>query len=359
MKTLALFAIVCLGLVALAAWHLRSISGGVVSEDESPPPRISQGLPPIATSEEIEPSKEPDARSVATADRLAAHGEGDLDSSSTGGPLTAVDEPRAASATQSTVRWASGDEQRRTRQRFIELRDMLADDPHNQAVLEAALELARQLEWHNEACDLLARLVRLRTDDVAVRFELAVQLMRLERWLEAIPQLRFVVEQQPGDERAWYNLAIAHQALGHLRDARITWDRVLELMPENPDAYAHRGEVLLDLRAWKEAAADFATSLRLDPGSLDVTMNLALALAKLGQAGEARDRLLPLLNRHPVHVPLLNRLAELTWTLHQADSVANYALAAETLEYCTRSLTLNDDQPEIKALRDRAAQVAN
>ncbi|MBU0616239.1 MAG: tetratricopeptide repeat protein, partial [Planctomycetes bacterium] len=256
MKTLALFAIICLGLLAFAAWHLKSVTGGLALEGESPP-RALQESSPGAVDEEIKPSEVPGADGVATADELPEHAEDEPDSLPTAIRLTTAGEPRATSpVTQSTVRWAGDQEPRRARQRFIELRSTLTDDPHNEAALEAALELARQLDWHNEACDLLARLVRLRPEDAALRLELAVQLMRLERWLEAVPQLRFVVEQQPDNERAWYNLAIAHQALGHLRDARATWSRVLELMPENPDAYAHRGEVLLDLRAWQEAAAD-------------------------------------------------------------------------------------------------------
>ncbi len=349
MKTLAPFAILCLGLLALAAWRLKSVTGTAAPQDTSPSA--------IVAPEELGPSTELPAGAVAPVDESDEDGEELPASSAASASLTTADEPRAASAPRSTVRWADEHEQERAKQRFIELRGTLADDPHNEAALEAALELARRLEWHNEACDLLARLVRLRGDDAGLRFEFAVQLMRLERWLEAIPQLRSVVEQQPDHARAWYNLAVAHQALGHLRDARATWSRVLELMPENPDAYAHRGEVLLDLRAWEKAAADFETSLRLDSASLDVTMNLALALTKLGQADEARDRLRPLLDQHPVHVPLLNRLAELTWTLHQADSRTDQALAAETLEYCTRSLTLNDNQPKIETLRDRAAQI--
>ena len=358
MKTLALFAIICLGLVAFAAWHLRSISGGVAPEDESPP-QTSQEPPSVAVDDEIEALQEPYAGDTPIADESPERGEVEPISSPTPSPLTAVDRPRADPVTQSTVRWAGNDEQRLARQRFIELRSALADDPHNEAVLEAALELARQLEWHNEAGDLLARFARLRPDDAALRFELAVQLMRLERWLEAIPQLRCVVERQPDNERAWYNFAIAHQALGHLREARVTWNRVLELTPDNPDAYAHRGEVLLDLRAWREAAADFETSLRLEPGSLDETMNLSLALTRLGQADEARDQLLPLVERHPIHVPLLNRLAEVTWTLYQANPAANKALAKDVLECCTRSLAINRNQPEIKALRDRAARIVD
>jgi predicted Zn-dependent protease len=350
-KTLALFAIICLGLLTLAAWHLASIRGVDVSvaPPSSPAGHDERATPPVVRV----------GGAFTTANESSEHGDGDASRIATDVAGAAVDGPPATVTTPSAVRWAGDDDRDAAKQRFIGLRGTLADDPYNQTALEAALELARRLEWPNEACDLLVRLVRLRPDDVALRFELAVQLMRLERWIEALSQLRFVVERQPDNAHAWYNLAIAHQALGHLRDARATWDRVIELLPANPDAYAHRGELLLDLSAWQAAATDFETTLRIEPGSLDATMNLSLALTELGRVHEARDALLPMLEHHPVYVPLLNRLAEISWTLYQTNPAANKALAEETLEYCTRSLVINDNQPDIQTLYERAAQVTN
>ena len=159
-----------------------------------------------------------------------------------------------------------------------------------------------------------------------------------------------MVEQQPHSARAWYNLAIAHQALGHLHDSRATWDRVIELAPESPGAYAHRGEILLDLHAWSDAAADFRVVLQLEPGAVDAALNLSLALGKLGQLEQARAVLLPILAQHPQHVPLLNRSAQVAWRLYQADPVASEALANEAANCCRRSLAIDAAQPEIEAL---------
>ncbi len=358
MKTLMPFGVACFGLLAVAGWQLKLVTRQAPCSCEQARGKISSTAAPADTNEETQLPQEPERAAAVRGSEPKERGASQPFSPASTPPSSQASVSPAAPATQATVRW-TGDDQRAAKRRFAELREILVADPHNQAALEAALELARRLEWHNEACDLLGRLVRLRRDDPGLRFELATQLMRLERWLEAIPQLRLVVEAQPENERAWYNLAIAHQALGHLRDTRATWNRVIQLMPANPDAYAHRGEVLLDLRAWTQAAADFETSLRLKPGALDATMNLALALAKLGRADQARDKLLPLLDRHPVHVPLLNRLAEVTWTLHQSNPAGNHALAKETVGYCSRSLAINDAQPEIKALLDRAAQVGD
>lgn len=365
MKTLASFLIVCLGLLALVVWAFIPATRNGAADANSPPnERASSSLSvndvspgeSCAEIESLEPADTELRREPEGADKPPPP-------SSTPTSPVAAGLPRTASAlaAQSTVHWASDISQRQAKERFIQLRDTLVSDPYNPAALEAALELADQLEWPNEACDLLTRLVRLRPEDAALRFRLATLLMQLERWLEAIPQLRLVIEHQPESPRAWYNLAIAHQALGHLSDARATWDRVIELTPENPDAYAHRGEVLLDLHEWSPAALDFETALRLEPEStpVDAVMNLSLALWKLGRLRDARDALLPLLEKCPKHVPALNRLAQITWDSFQANPVANAAQAGETADYSRRSLAVDANQPEIKALFERASQASD
>jgi tetratricopeptide (TPR) repeat protein len=127
-------------------------------------------------------------------------------------------------------------------------------------------------------------------------------------------------------------------------------------MPDNPDVYAHRGEILLDLRAWSDAAADFETALRLEPGSIDTAMNLSLARYKLGRLDEARLALLPVLEHYPRHIPVLNRLAEIAWALYCSDPAANETTLDETVDYCLRSLTIDADQPEVTTLLKRVSK---
>jgi predicted Zn-dependent protease len=365
LKILASFLVICLGLLALVVWAFIPTTRNRATDADSPPnerassPLSVNDVSPgesCAGGASLEPADTGLRREPEAADKPPPP-------SSTSMPPVVAGVPHDASALapQPKVHWASDVSQRQAKERFVELRDTLVSDPYNPAALEAALELADQLEWPNEACDLLTRLVRLRPEDAALRFRLATLLMQLDRWLEAIPQLRRVIEHQPENPRAWYNLAIAHQALGHLSDARATWDRVIELTPENLDAYAHRGEVLLDLHAWSPAALDFETALRLEPESapVDAMMNLSLALWKLGRLLDARDALLPLLEKYPEHVPALNRLAQITWDRFQANPVANAAQAGETADYCRRSLAVDANQPEIKGLFERASQASD
>ena len=201
---------------------------------------------------------------------------------------------------------------------------------------------------------MLARLAEAEPENTEIRFEYAVTLMRLSRWVDAVHTLRVVVAQQPDHGHGWYNLAVAHQALGHLAEARRAWDRAVELLPDNPDAYAQRGEVLLDLHEWSAAAADFEVALEREPEDIEAALNLSLALWKLGRLDEAQERVAGVIERHARHVPALNRMAELCWALYEMAPATNRAQREAAVAYWRRSLEIDSNQAEIEALLEAA-----
>lgn len=271
---------------------------------------------------------------------------------------TAPDRPHQrpeAASSQPGVRWPTEPRRREAQRRLAAARAALRDDPwHERALRDQVAALAELGRWR-EAAETLACLVQLNPDDADLRFEQAAVLLRLRRWVEAVGVLNMVVAQRPEHARAWFNLAAAHQALGHLHDAHRAWNRTIELAP-SPEAHAQRGIVLLDLNDWTAAAADFRTVLQHEPEAADATVNLALALWKLGRVEEARGHLLGLLERHPRHVPALNRLAEMAWAVYQAAPAENEALREETVAWCRRALAIDPYQPAVQALLDEAVR---
>lgn len=356
MKILAIFILLCVGLLGLLLWQFT----GTTPAPSAAPPDVAQSpahrlVPSSAAS--ADPVSPPDAESPSpsVAEPSDPLPEPPVSSASAESEPTSPSEAVAAPPASAPVKWLDDPaEERAARGRMNELRNVILDDPANEAALNAALRLARERRWPTETCDLLARLVHLRPDDADLRYQLGTQYMLLRQPVEAVPHLRAAARARPDDRETWYNLAVAHQTLGHLTEAREAWSRVIELDPKNPDAYVHRGEVFVDLRDWSAAQEDFARARQIEPRAIDATLNLALAMTKLGQADQARDLLLPLLAENPKHVPLLNRLAETTWSVYQSDPNEKKDLAAKTREYCDRSLALVADQPEIVALRDQA-----
>jgi tetratricopeptide (TPR) repeat protein len=246
-----------------------------------------------------------------------------------------------------TVSWPIDPDLQDAWRRVERAQQTLREEPsHEGALRDMAAALADLRQWLPLATTL-SRLVELCPDDTALRFEHATVLMQLRQWIDAIVELKALVAQQPDHTKAWFNLAAAHQAVGHLAEARQAWDRVIELSP-SPEAWARRGEVLLDLHAWEPAAADFEAVLARQPGAADATLNLALALGKLGRHSEARTRLLALLQQQPRHIPALNRMAELALAECRDGGTGSRAACNEAAEWCRRSLSLDPQQPDVQ-----------
>ncbi|MBI5864152.1 MAG: tetratricopeptide repeat protein [Planctomycetes bacterium] len=169
-----------------------------------------------------------------------------------------------------------------------------------------------------ELASELARLEKASMEnpaDLAGLSRLATLQMKMGLWSSAIEPLTTLAAAKPDDAEVRFNLAIATQACGRLSDARRCWDRVLELSPQNLDAFAYRGEVLLDLREYAAAEADLRTVVAQRPDDTAAQLNLALALKHQSRAAEALAVVEALLSRAPRNVPALVRAASLALDL--------------------------------------------
>jgi tetratricopeptide (TPR) repeat protein len=329
-KIVLTFIAVCVLMLAILAWHV--ISGGLF--DAAPAKAVV--LPPAPVL--VERPATPDAVNEVPATL----------------PDTA---PSAVPAAQASVHWATDSAAEDARRRVAQAAEILRNEPNHPAALrDLAAALVALGRW-DEAANTLARLVEVEPDDARLRFEQATVLIQSRRWIEALAALKAVVERTPDDARAWFNLALCHQAVGHLAEARSAWDRTITLQP-SPAAFVRRGEVFLDLHEWSAAAADFERVLAQEPDASDATLNLSLALWKLGRTDEGRDRLLRFLETHPRQVPVFNRLAAIAWAECQSGTGDWRSSCAEAVAWCRRSLDCDPEQPELQELLESATKVA-
>ena len=345
MRVLGALLVACVLMLGIVVWQLVPRGGREQQATSDARPRAHQSaLAEVGPAVGVAASQ---GLVVAGGSPAVEQGDGSL------GQAKAASRPTDA-ASQPAVRWAADPERRRAEHRLAAAREALAVDPSNPAALRDRLAAARQLGHWAEARRMLARLAEAEPENTEIRFEYAVTLMRLSRWVDAVHTLRVVVAQQPDHGHGWYNLAVAHQALGHLAEARRAWDRAVELLPDNPDAYAQRGEVLLDLHEWSAAAADFEVALEREPEDIEAALNLSLALWKLGRLDEAQERVAGVIERHARHVPALNRMAELCWALYEMAPATNRAQREAAVAYWRRSLEIDSNQAEIEALLEAA-----
>jgi tetratricopeptide (TPR) repeat protein len=223
---------------------------------------------------------------------------------------------------------------------------------HEAALRDEAAALAKLGRWR-EAEVALRKLVALRPDDNELRFDWAAALLRLRSHFEAADALKKVVASDPNHDRAWFNLAVAHQSLGRLEDAVAAWGRAIALKPTTA-ARLQRGTLLLDLRDFAAAAADFEWVLAHEPVSIDASHNLATAYRRLGRYDEARRTLATVLDRRRRHVPTINRLAEIAWEQSQQAGADAAALTREAIERCAQSLEVDATQTDVIELKAAA-----
>lgn len=237
------------------------------------------------------------------------------------------------------------------------LRQRVANDPFDIATIRRGIELADESAQPAQAIWFAERHVTAAPEDDEARADLAERLLRARLWTSAEVQLEQLTARAPNAAELWYNLAIARHAMGKLASALAAWNRALELLPDNPDALAYRGEVLLDLKRYDDAAADFARVIELEPDALDAYLNRALALWQRARFEDARAVLTSARERFPENVFVLNRLAE-TCLLEARIALIPpphlLDLAAAALD---ASAALAPAQPELVKLRDTLAEL--
>ncbi|MBU0637225.1 MAG: tetratricopeptide repeat protein [Planctomycetes bacterium] len=359
MKLLAPFIAVCLMLIGVLAWlwvssntagtdangsmpagkmspvqHTRVDSGAQVQVESHPPAQLTEQLAPTPPNHAV--NSEPAAREGSARDAEVA----------------AAVEPSPAA--QPAVRWADDVERTNLERRLSIAQAALVLDPSNTAALRDATAALCELGRWAEAADLFARHGDVETATLDLRFEYASVLMRLQRWASAARTLKSVVREDESHARAWFNLAVTHQALGRLQESLRAWDRTIALMPDNAEAYTRRGEVRLDLQRWAAAAADFELAVQQDADTHAARLNLSLAYWKLGRLADARACLLPTLERHPQHVPTLNRMAELAWAEYQADAPQHPDQLDAAITWWQRSLAIDSAQTQTRAALNAA-----
>ncbi len=82
---------------------------------------------------------------------------------------------------------------------------------------------------------------------------------------DMIVELRKAAADKPRDADVHYNLALAYLYRGMFAEAAMTLERVVELIPDLPDAWEKLGLALIKLQRMDEALAPLRRALELDP----------------------------------------------------------------------------------------------
>jgi tetratricopeptide (TPR) repeat protein len=131
----------------------------------------------------------------------------------------------------------------RTASALLCMEECLAHEPDNVEALFLRSNIYRQSgSWTNAAPDL-RRVVELDPERPQARWWLAVALVNIGRYQEAVQHLELLRQRQPEDVEVAVRLAICRHRMGQSREARALLDAVLAQRPDHGLALLTRGEM--------------------------------------------------------------------------------------------------------------------
>ncbi|MEO5739534.1 MAG: tetratricopeptide repeat protein [Vicinamibacterales bacterium] len=145
----------------------------------------------------------------------------------------------------------------------------------------------------------------------ALRDDIAVLYMELNRPAEAIPHFESALELRPGSASAHFNYGTALAAARRFEDAVPQYQRALVVRPNYAIAHNNLGTALLQLGRPQQALASFREATRVDPQLGEAHLNVGLVSRALGDFPEAIARFRRVLELNPEWVTAISSLASL------------------------------------------------
>ena len=206
-----------------------------------------------------------------------------------------------------------------------------------------------------EARVLLEKLREEDPDDVPVLNNLAAAQMKLKLTEEAIATLEHVLELEPDQYAAWFNLASIHFDRGQatlsgggqpdadvVAKAMYAADRAVQYGGHLATMHTMRAKVLMLARSYAEAVTEFQASIRLGTDNEDVYLNCAKVQMNLGDKPGGIQTLMDGAAKHQGWAEV--RIQILPYWVARKDGIA----ARTTMEEIE---TLLPDDPRLPQLR--------
>jgi tetratricopeptide (TPR) repeat protein len=169
----------------------------------------------------------------------------------------------------------------------------------------------------NEAAlESYRRAVALRRDKIGFHNNYAFLLLKMERYEDVLPELRWLVDKVPENPTYWRSLREVLLALGRLDELPPVNEKLLgfyqgllKQRPNDVTLIVETGVVLADLGRFDEAMKQFQRALSIDPSSPAALFNAGSLLGRLGRTDAARIHLDKFVQLYPDH-PMTEEVRE-------------------------------------------------
>ncbi len=125
----------------------------------------------------------------------------------------------------------------------------------------------------------------------AARLNAAIALLNLQRFTPARRLLQTMVQRDPDNAVAWYNLGLLERAEGNDKAALDDFQQAANLAPADADAFYFLGTTYSQLHREQEAITALTQALKLDPFHASAEFALARAYQRLNETDQAKPHL--------------------------------------------------------------------
>ncbi|MBT3198932.1 MAG: tetratricopeptide repeat protein [Phycisphaerales bacterium] len=230
-------------------------------------------------------------------------------------------------------------------------------DPHRGLAVAISTHAARQASisksrrLYRRAAEVYRDILKLRPDDETARFNLGLAMMRSGGTTEAEEVFRPLLKSQKFATEATFNIAVILSSQGKLDQAEELLRRLIrtnETMNDSAlaSAYAHLGQVLVDLKDNKGALDAYKESARLTPNDVAAWLNLATVARAAGSYGYAVTATRKAAKLTPFNSEIHLRLGNVLLELHRATGDEKFL--NEAVEAWRDSLKLEPSQTSLQ-----------
>ncbi len=170
------------------------------------------------------------------------------------------------------------------------LRRVVELDPHHAASLRSLLKLTREQGNAPEVMNWAYALLDLDPKDPDALFQLAWAHNTLLEKKAALVTFEELLKQQPQHAASWHQAAILYRDLGDLDAARKAATNAIVYGPK-PECHVTLGTIYGRMGLWDEAVAAFSQALVLQPDYADALAQLGFGLLQLRRPDQARPHL--------------------------------------------------------------------
>lgn len=150
-----------------------------------------------------------------------------------------------------------------------------------------ALTPEEQVKKVLEIRELLAEKHQQPSDRANLQLELGILLAATKEYEQAVASYDKALEIKPDDHENWNNRGLALRNLGRYEEAIASYDKALKIKPDKYVSWDNRGVALRNLGRYEEAIVSYDQALKLQPDNHYAWNDRGLALDNLGRYEEA------------------------------------------------------------------------